>query len=97
MKTFEELSNEEKGALLLAEFEGKTIECDSEGYWVELKDPNWINTTAYRIKLEPKTIWVNEYSYADYVHYSKESATDSSVLAPDKAIRVAVEFREAVK
>ena len=41
--------------------------------------------------LEPKTIWVNEYPYANCAHDSKVSAIET---AGSDAIRTAVEYRE---
>ena len=41
--------------------------------------------------LEPKTVWVNEYSYANYAYNSKETAI---AIANSGAIRTAVEYRE---
>jgi hypothetical protein len=50
----------------------------------------------YRIKPEPRTIWVNEYvpGYAGAAHDSEEAARH---LAFPGALRIAVEYREVVK
>jgi hypothetical protein len=51
-KTWGEMTPEEKGALLLAQHEGKVIEWCPDGYWTKacaLQDPY-----RYRIKPEPR-------------------------------------------
>jgi hypothetical protein len=55
-KLWRDMTPEEKGALLLAEHEGKAIEEFGTAYpdaWYET-DPYWDNGCAYRIKPEPK-------------------------------------------
>jgi hypothetical protein len=55
-KIWRDMTPEEKGALLLAEHEGKAIEEFGTAYpdaWYET-DPYWDNGCAYRIKPEPK-------------------------------------------
>jgi hypothetical protein len=54
-KPWRDLSPEEKGALLLADHEGKVIEVWApwSPYW-ETMEPRWVNDQAYRIKPEPK-------------------------------------------
>ena len=47
----------------------------------------------YRIKPEPRTIWVNEYKDHGYVHSTPEKAKQDSA----GATRIAVEYREVVK
>ena len=52
-KTWGEMTDAEKGALLLACHEGKAIECKfCDGPW-ELTNPSWNDVYAYRIKPEP--------------------------------------------
>ena len=56
MKPFGELSDAEKGALLLAHHEGKRIEFfDLYSYrgWRESQEPEWAPIVAYRIAPEP--------------------------------------------
>ena len=47
------MTPEEKGALLLAAFEGKSIEMFADGPW-QVCTPAWRDDRAYRIKPEPK-------------------------------------------
>ena len=52
-----DMTPEQKGALLLAHYEGKVIEYYSYSYinkWVSLSHPVWNNIIAYRIKPEPR-------------------------------------------
>jgi len=54
---WEDMTREEKGALLLAAFEGKRIECirlDHHTSWYETLSPQWDGELAYRVKPEPK-------------------------------------------
>ena len=56
-KTWRDMTPEEKGALLLAEHEGKVIEVCDLAYpdeWYEGYDPCFEDDCAYRIKPEPK-------------------------------------------
>lgn len=53
MKTWSELSDTEKGALLLAHHEGKTIEYTvpwCEDWEVCYREPRWFYNLAYRVK-----------------------------------------------
>ena len=53
MKPFGELSDAEKGALLLAHYEGKRIEfVRSDGAWGTTL-PHWCNDIIYRVAPEP--------------------------------------------
>lgn len=58
-KTWGEMTDAEKGALLLAQQEGKVIEigCYIGGpaeFWSAEKNPCWCNPHCYRIRPEPK-------------------------------------------
>lgn len=55
-KLWRDMTPEEKGALLLAHYEGKVIECWQFGhhFWLEVIDPNFCEDCAYRVKPEPK-------------------------------------------
>lgn len=54
---------------------------------------NWF-ASDYRVKPEPRVIWVNEYaSEQAVVHDSKEMAEED---AADYAVRVAVKYREVI-
>ncbi len=53
MKLWQDMTPEEKGALLLAHHEGKEIEYQHAGrWWVAIK-PYWFSDCAYRVKPEP--------------------------------------------
>jgi hypothetical protein len=52
-KLWRDMTPEEKGALLLAEHEGKVIECYFLSGWVEC-NPEWYEFNAYRVRPEPK-------------------------------------------
>ncbi len=64
-KTFGEMTDEEKGALLLAYHEGKTVEYYSPHHraWV-IDMPHWSIRTAYRVK--PKPVVVEVVLYGGY-------------------------------
>ena len=56
-KLWIDMSPEEKGALLLAEHEGKVIEMFGHAYpdmWFPRRQAGWFDDLAYRIKPEPK-------------------------------------------
>ena len=55
MKTWGEMTDAEKGALLLAHHEGKEIECFSEslGNWITLFILVWYEDSIYRVKKVP--------------------------------------------
>jgi len=54
-KLWRDMTDEEKGALLLAEHEGEVIEYSFMGEedWAYIPSPNWTATHAYRVKPEP--------------------------------------------
>lgn len=88
--------------LIQAFVEGKTI----QGKWENIADDPWEDLDSgdiefnqkgqeYRIKPEPKVIWVNEYPDGRQIFDNKESAEK---WAFDKiAVRVAVKYVEIVE
>ena len=62
-KTCAEMTDAEKGALLLAYHEGKTIQTygPPKG-WLDINDPRWLDFGVYRIKPEPKRKTVTLYT-----------------------------------
>lgn len=52
---WKDMTDAEKGALLLAHLEGKVIESYNEtfGIWCIAGEPKWRNDTAYRICMKP--------------------------------------------
>lgn len=69
-KTWGEMSDAEKGELLLAAHEGKVIECCQwpDYGWDEVEQPQFDDTSAYRIKPQPKretvTLYVKDDNYS---------------------------------
>jgi len=53
MKLWQDMTPEQKGALLLAYHEGKVIEYLYAGQWVAAIRPYWCRGSAYRVKPEP--------------------------------------------
>jgi hypothetical protein len=56
--TWGDMTPEQQGALLLAHYQGKTIELISHasGRWVYSEYPQWTQDTSYRIKPEPVVV-----------------------------------------
>jgi len=54
-KLWRDMTDEEKGALLLAHHEGKVIEFsfEGEGEWSTIPSPSWTASRSYRVKPEP--------------------------------------------
>ena len=67
-KTWSEMTDAEKGALLLAEHEGKDIECFQKTLndWVAVNYPMFNPDIAYRVKSEPKREAVRLYGGVYY-------------------------------
>lgn len=63
-KTWGEMTPEEKGALLLADYEGKTIEFFLSGstIWRTTYTPQWCSESVYRVKPLPVVETVEMYS-----------------------------------
>ena len=83
--------------IITAFAEGKVVERkDSDGLWVVVNNPRFNDGPEnYRLKPEPKEIWVNEYPLGGVrVHDSEARARTS---ASPCAMRVAVRYREAVE
>ena len=63
---WKDMTPEEKGALLLADHEGKQIQlyfCFFTNRWEDAtSSPNWVNEVAYRVKPEPKRETVTLYA-----------------------------------
>lgn len=74
LATWSEISDREKGELLLAHHNGKEIEMYHFGDWVTV-DPQWASSRAYRIKKEPVVEQVTlygEFEGVDVVIMGKE-------------------------
>jgi len=62
-KTWGEMTDAEKGALLLAHYESPgSVEFLNVDHWVTLKGLGWLDEYAYRIKPEPKRETVTLYA-----------------------------------
>lgn len=63
-KLWRDMTDAEKGALLLAHHEGKVIEGRNESWpndgWIEIRVPSWWNDSAYRVRPEPKVDTVKQ-------------------------------------
>ena len=86
----------EKIAVMQAAVRGETIECAINGRedWELNLSPAWNwDQFDYRVKPQPKVIWVNEYEDGgDVLHPSEVSARTHAGLL---AIRTAVKYVEA--
>jgi hypothetical protein len=74
--------------------EGKTIQIkEDDGTWADLYSPSFLNDPCfYRIKPEPRVIWVNEDADGHIIgHYSKEWANR---CVDSNTVRVAVRYVE---
>jgi len=68
-KLWRDMTPEEKGALLLAEHEGKVIEVwNVEGWWTDVV-PYWFDDCAYRVRPEPVRETVTLYGEQSYSGY----------------------------
>ena len=83
--------------VMQAYVDGKTVEVSNSNVnnWMEVAGTispvwNW-DEFRYRIKPEPRTIWVNEYGGSDVAHKTEEDAWDG---ARPQAVRTAVKYVE---
>lgn len=80
---------------------GKVQYRNSKGAWEDIPNPYWNwSCWNYRIKPEPKTVWVNEYKDLDggedgWAYPSEEAAKKNANAFT--AVRIAVEYREVIK
>ena len=83
--------------IITAFAEGKVIEWKNrDGVWVAVDSPGFsYNPKNYRIKPEPKEIWVNEYPLGKVRAHDSEARARTS--ASPCAMRVAVRYREVVE
>jgi len=81
--------------LVQALADGKVIQISTgEGFWTDIPDPNFgIHPSDYRIKPEPREIWVNQYRFSpDTVHFNRQSA--ENMLKEDGITR---RYREVIE
>ena len=74
-KKWQDMTPEEKGALLLARHEGRSIERYHHGEWTEISQPNFNIFWAYRVKPEPK-VEVVEICHRQLEHYIRFNMID---------------------
>lgn len=84
--------------LIQALAEGKTIQFHGShsDEWTDVANPGFnYEPSRYRIKVEPRVVYVNEYAYglSGNVHYSRSSALGNAVLGL-KSVRKFIEVME---
>ena len=89
---------EDKVKVIAAALNGDEVEYRDSGYddiWGACHDPAFdsFNRGEYRIKPQPKEIWVNEYEGGTSLHISEDIARNAALRTVQ---RVAVHYREVV-
>jgi hypothetical protein len=77
--------------------DGKTVQVETHAGWEDVDDPLWEWFGGpYRVKPEPKEIWVNEYHGGcfDIAYSSRENAV---AVATPHAVRKGVRYREVIE
>lgn len=85
-KRWGDLSDREKGALLLADHKGKTIQLlNMDAEWVDLSFVNWFGDKIYRVKPEPvvETITLYTSSKHNYEAFSVNYGDDTHKIIFD--------------
>lgn len=73
---------------------GKKIQYLSHGVWIDTDGPGWFfHKFDYRVKPEPKVIWVNEYADGSGMAYLSEE--QAKLLRHGGHTRVAVRYVES--
>jgi len=101
------MTHDEMIAIIQAHKDGKEIQIKrlSEGGWYGRLSPAYTTRLdftryEYRIKPEPKVIWVNEYDDLMTGHNSESSAVDGVKCADGSnaldAVRIAVKYIEVI-
>jgi len=72
--------------IIQAYAEGKTIQHKACGEWVDSWKPDW-SLPDYRIKPEPKVIWVVEYDDGMKEGYDTEEGADASTIGRLSRVR----------
>ena len=78
-KTWSEMTREEKGALLLADHEGRDIEIFHFGKWHRVKNPEWDEDGIYRVKPAPKSETVRLHGWGNFQQWLRDG--DLSVVS----------------
>ena len=95
-------SNEALIAYIQAEMDGETLERrNTRGQWcIKNKEDAWNSSIQYRIKIEPREWYVNEYTKQKghlglgYLHDTKESANTHSDIGVIRTIKVREVFED---
>ncbi len=83
--------------LVQALSEGKTLQrkTSSDSEWADITECAFtFDIECYRIKPEPRRIWVNEYESDGYFYSTKQEANEK---AASNCRRIAVEYVEVIK
>jgi len=77
--------------------EGREVQVkNSDGIWITLEDINfWLDPSNYRIKPEPREIWVNFYEDGRYSAHLTQNEADSFPLNRPRI--ACVRFREVIE
>jgi len=93
------MTHDEMIAVLRAHKEGRAIQfrdAKDAGRWFDAGNYRWdFHHFEYRIKPEPRTIWVNEYDGA--AMFSYDSEYDATKFATESTGRVAVKYQEVME
>jgi len=82
--------------IIQAYAEGKTVQYFVNGRWVNHGDPDFTGqANKYRIKPEPKVIYVNEYNGMGYEALDSKDKAESLASIGARPTRVAVKYIEA--
>ena len=87
--------------ILLAIGEGKTIQWYDNGRWINRLEvngslPNFMQST-YRIKIEPKRIWVNLYKDSNKYNCAHETLSDANNAKYGAGECETIEFIQVLK
>lgn len=92
------MTHDEMIEVIQAHKEGRTIQARhrKKHPWGDVPNPSWnFFEVQYRVKPEPKKLWVNFYGDIIYTHESKEAAL--SHAGGDRLTRTAVPFVEVTE
>ncbi len=82
--------------LIKAFSEGKKIQYKSQDVWVDIDRPGWCDDVVYRVKPEPKTVWIN--IYPDLIggigHETKELADEAATFHETRVACIQITYAE---
>ena len=99
------MNHQDKINIMQAFVDGRAIQSrkKNEGDWGDNCDPNWNwDKAEFRIKPEPKTIWVNEYEDGSLRGHNTEQCADRYCRnavgdVGDDVVRAAVKYQEVTE